>query len=418
MTKVGVVHLNGCDRCAYQLIALPHCVTAEVVAHPLLKGKDDLKSADIILVTGYARKSDEKQLKEIAKMGKKIIFYGTCPYSGGIFGLLNQKGGDVVPATRFITPDEMVLGCPPQPVDLEPIIYGKTVAHVPLCKECTRKFTDDKMPAVLRVPDWSEQETCFNNLGLPCSGAISSRCSQKCIDFNTPCRGCVDMVDDPPGRMIGYFGSLATQIDVDTVATEWTTDRLGDRPDELTRALVDVVGTFFRFHLASHFAHPGRNPSTGDTLSDIMVARPIEEAPQIAATIYGRYAISAALNLIEAYEQATGIEVSKETKELRTALRDVQKQLLETLKDPAVDTVRKVIEDIRGLAGNEVLSNVYFGGFKTPVKVAKSSFDTYRVGEFEIKSVKASAEDEFTKVAFTTDEDGIIREWSYELQAA
>ncbi|MCF2137802.1 MAG: hypothetical protein K9W43_11275 [Candidatus Thorarchaeota archaeon] len=413
--KVSVVHLNGCDRCAWQLISLADNANIEIVEHPFLKGSGE---ADVIVLTGHALKSDAERLKKYE--GKKIILYGTCPYSGGIFGLANQKiTGEVIPVPKLIETSGAVLGCPPDPEELLTLIAGKEIERKPLCKECSRAISEEKITSIIRVPNWNNQETCFNNQGLPCNGVIAATCAQRCIDFGTPCRGCVALTDDPPGRMIGYFGSLAAQIEVDTTSTTWTTDTLGDRPDDLTRGLVDVVGTFFRFHLASHFAYSGKNPSSGDQLSDIMIARAIEEAPQISATIFGRHGISVALNLIEAYEDAAGIKVSKETKDLRTELRNIQKKLLETLKSPTAEGIKEIIADIRGIGGNEVLSNVYFGGFKTPAKAAQVSFDTYQISsEFEIKAVKASAEDEFSKVSFTTDDEGIIREWTYELRSA
>ncbi len=412
--KVAVVQLNGCDRCAWQLISLADNPNIDIVEHPFLEVSGD---ADVIVITGHATKSDAERLKKFK--GKKIILYGTCPYSGGIFGLQNQKEtGNVTPVSRLVETSGAVLGCPPDPEELLKVIAGKEIERKPLCKECSRAISEEVITSLIRVPNWSETETCYNNQGLPCNGVVSATCAQRCIDFGTPCRGCVDLADNPPARMIGYFGSLAKQIEVDTAATPWTTDRLGDRPDDLTRGLVDVVGTFFRFHLASHFNYSGRNPSSGDPLSDIMIARAIEEAPQISATIFGRHGISVALNLVEAYEAAAGIQVSKETQELRTELRGIQKKLLETLKSPTAEAIKEIIKEIRGIGGNEVLSNVYFGGFKTPAKAAKVGFDTYQVGDLEIKAVKASAEDEFSKVSFTTDDEGIIREWSYELRSA
>ncbi|MHA1654847.1 MAG: hypothetical protein ACTSVT_12810 [Candidatus Thorarchaeota archaeon] len=417
MPKIAVVHLNGCERCAWQLLTVDKSSGIEISTHPLTSVSDDIDGADYVVITGYARKADEERIRNIASRGKKVILYGTCPYSGGIFGLMNQKGADVTPVVDMID-CSVVAGCPPSPDELVALISGKDLERTPLCKECSRTFSDDKIQKIIRLPDWSQTDTCFNNQGLPCNGVVSAKCAQKCIDFNTPCRGCVDLADDPPGRMIGYFGSLASQIDVDTAATAWTTDRLGNRPDELSRSLVDVVGTFLRFHLASHFKYPGRNPSTGDEYADIMVARPIEEAPQIAATIYGRYGISVALNLIEAYEAATGIDVADEAKNLRESLRESQRLLLDALEKVDVEALAEVLAKIREIGGNDVLSNVYFGGFKTPVKSAKVGFDTYKVGQLEIEAVEAGAEDEFSKVRLVTDEQGIIREWSCELRTA
>jgi hypothetical protein len=144
-----------------------------------------------------------------------------------------------------------------------------------------------------------------------------------------------------------------------------------------------------------------------------MLGRPIEEAIQIAATIYGSRGISVALNLAEAYEKAIGQDVSPEVKELRQSLRDAQKTWI-TEKESPNGGYSSVSTTLREIAGNEVLSNVFFGGFKTAISTSKHSFNSYVANGFEPSEVTASHEDEYTKVKFATDAKGIIREWSCE----
>ena len=62
------------------------------------------------------------------------------------------------------------------------------------------------------------------------------------------------------------------------------------------------------------------------------------------------------------------------------------------------------------------MSNVFFSGFRTPIQVTKHDFDSYKaISSFEPKAVESESSDEFSKVKFATDENGIIREWSCEL---
>ena len=149
------------------------------------------------------------------------------------------------------------------------------------------------------------------------------------------------------------------------------------------------------------------------TDSDILLGRPIEEAIQIAATIYGSRGISVALNLAEAYEKAIGQEVTSEVAELRQSLRDAQKLWNDERESPN-GGFSNVTKTLREIAGNEILSNVFFGGFKTAISSTKHPFDSYKTNGFEPSEVTASHEDEFTKVKYTTDTKGIIREWSCE----
>lgn len=414
---VYVKRLGGCDRCAWHLLKLHNAKDIEVIGHPL-KDQTDLKDkVDVTVLIGHATAKDHTVLEELRKKSGSIIAFGTCPYTGGIFGLANQRGGDVVPVGEIIKVDKVFAGCPPsEDALLEFLAKGTEPKTEPLCSTCDRKVQKQYLTEINRVPSLEDKETCFNNQGVPCSGIVSANCTQRCIDFNTPCRGCVPNVADPGPGSLGYFTSLAGQLEVDTRATEWTTDMLGDKPDEITKGLIDVVGTFFRFTLASDFKRRGRKETKKDLFADIVVGRPIEEAPQIVATIYGDYGITAALTLIEAYEKALGLEPNEKTREIRAQLREIQASLLEAQKDPTSDAYNEIINRLKDIAGNEVLSNVYFMGFKTPIKSVKYAFDAYSAQDIEVKAVSSTAEDQFCAVTLETDENGIIREWSIELR--
>jgi len=281
--KVSVVHLNGCDRCAWHMLAFQDWEEFDLVSHSLLGGKgiDDLKETDILVLTGYAEEADREKLEGLKDKANTIITYGTCPATGGIFGLANQRSGTVIPVAPIVGAESIILGCPPSPDELRAALSKEGATEVtPLCDSCKKTFQQDAIAEIARCCDReNEVSICFNNLGIPCSGVVSGTCAQRCVDFNYPCRGCVSTVDIPSARAIGFFGTLAyPMIDVATEANLWGTDKLSDEIDDLTETLVDVAGTFFSFHLASDYPRGGIVKSTGDIRSDIMIGRKIEES--------------------------------------------------------------------------------------------------------------------------------------------
>jgi F420-non-reducing hydrogenase small subunit len=416
-TPIRLHQLRGCDRCIWHLSTLAEGQSTSDVSHNIFDEAQSVEKGDVVVLSGYATEEDAGLLKDLRSKASRIVLYGTCPHTGGVFGLSNQRGGKVVPVSRIINVDFTVTGCPPDLRILQAYLEkGQSVAHVPLCKSCGRTFTTGYLSATVREPNKEDTTTCYNNQGVPCSGVVAGECNQRCIDFNTPCRGCVPSTAETGPGMLGYFTSLAGQIDVDTRATGWTTDMLGEKPDELTAGLPDVVGTFFRFTLASEFLPGGKLPSSGEVYSDIMLGRRVEEAPQIAATIYGSRAVSVTLNLVEAAESSLGINVTEQVKALRTELRDLQTGWIEQWKMKDTKGFAKITDGLCTAGGNELLSNVGYGGFKVASKAAKGPLDTYVAPDFEIKGFTGSAEDEYSKVSVACDENGIIREWSCELR--
>ncbi len=412
-----MLQLGGCDRCAFQTLAVGGLDGYELRSHsllPSLPGPESVGHVDVLVVTGAATTDDIQRVQGVDY--DILVAYGTCPVTGGVFGLARQKGADIIALADTIDVDTAVYGCPPSVEQLEAALDGGPGERRPLCETCERTMKPERMGQIVRPLSVPAPSECMNNQGIPCSGVVSLDCAQRCVDFGAPCRGCVPSVADPSASMIGYFGSLAADVDVHTEASEWTTDMLGDGPDGITEGLVDVVGTFFRFTLATAFRLPGRQPSAGSLHADIMVGRPIEEAPQLAATVYGLDGISVCLNLVEAYESAVGIEPSPETVALRGRLREVQRVLRELRGAPDLERYSEAVAQARAIGGNDVMSNVFFGGFRTPVKASDAPYEAYAVpGPVEVRAVRGEASDDFTKVSFTTDENGLIREWSCEL---
>ncbi len=413
--KVAVHHLGGCDRCSWQTLAIADWDEYTLVHHSLLKnGKSIPKNldVDVLVLTGFATRSDLKKLKKLNAGATRVVAYGACPTTGGIFGLANQRGAEVISVCNELYADSAIMGCPPNPENLRAILLKDADdSSQPLCKTCNRTFQEDTFMEIVRPYVIESADLCYNNLGHPCSGVVSAECSQRCVDFNAPCRGCVNLIECPSLGMISYFGTMARQVEVETVANIWTTDKLGDGPDDLTESMVDVVGTFFRFHLACAFHQSGKMPSKGNIYSDIMVGRPIEEAIQIAATIYGSNGINVALSMIDAYENTMDFKPNKETVELRQKLREVQEKWAGLSNPPSYDSYSIVAKEIAEVGGNELLSNLFFFGFRTPIKGTKYPFDTYGAKSFEPKALDASLERDHCSLRFSTDDRGTIREW-------
>jgi len=397
------LHPEGCERCALEL---------------KLKGHDE----NTAYITGFVTIDDVSALEEIKEKHEKVVAYGTCATHGGIFGLANQKGAYVLPVSKIINVDEQVVGCPPRSED------GKL-----LCQACERKREGKLLESVSRLNHVPPEEVCLNEAGFVCSGATSLDCApvgERCIDFGLPCRGCVPMSTDAGARLIDQIGSLALKIDVDAIATDWGTDMLGPRPDAITKSFSDVVGTFFRFTLASAPIDRGVKESTGNLYADIFVGRPAEESVHIASRVFGVRSVSTCLNLVEALEEILTVDVSDATKEIRKELRSHGRALMEAAEALDTEKYEQAEKEIIRMGGDINLSNVAIGGFKRPIE-GYDSFDSYRASDFEFKSgesevrdavvceptgaLSCEIRDPLSRVKVSVDENGIIVGWENEI---
>ena len=72
------------------------------------------------------------------------------------------------------------------------------------------------------------------------------------------------------------------------------------------------------------------------------------------------------------------ITPSEQTLELRQILREAQKKWLANSDSPIAKTFFKIIDELKNIAGNEVFSNVFFGGFRKAIESTKHPFDSYK----------------------------------------
>jgi coenzyme F420-reducing hydrogenase gamma subunit len=403
---VKVFQFNGCNKCFNETILLKENSKYSVQLIPKPKNWKEEK-LDVAIITGYLLPEDKEIVDKIKKNSKEVIAYGNCTTTGGVFALANQRGHNVIPIKRIINPSIEVNGCLGEIEELKLAIDGSEKPVLKnLCDVCQRKRTCDYLDEVHRQIELNDDNTCFNDLGFLCNGFIAKECKERCIDYNTPCRGCKPSVERSGIRMLGMFGTLMGNIEVATEHSEkGATDKLADNEDDVTQSLPDIVGNFFRFTLPISGLPKGRIPSTGSLLEDVFTGRLIEELPLISGLLGGDKWISLTLKIIESYEKANEIEVSKETQKNRKKLLELEKDLKVAIEEEDPKQYRKVTDEIRKIAGNMNLSNVFFGGFKSQIK-DNNNFKEYKSQIFDV--VEGTYKN--GSVEFSIDPIGIVKE--------
>lgn len=402
--RVGIFQFNGCDKCFAESLLLGGGHEVEKVAEPASWRGGKL---DVAVITGYLLPGDKAVLDTIAGSASKIVAYGSCATTGGVFGLAYQRGNDVHPLSTLVSKEVLdVDGCLGEVEELEAALWGKLPdGKQKQCETCSRHSTCQYLDDVVRQLDIDDSDdVCFNNKGFLCSGYVARSCKEKCVASGTPCRGCKPSIKDPSFRMLGMFATLMANVEVATEATgKGGTDKLADAPDALTRSVPDVSGSFFRFSLPTSRLPVGKAPSTGNILSDVFVGRPIEELPLISGLLGGLKSISFTLDVVEAYENGAGLPVSDKTKLLRKQLHEAEKAMQAAVTNGDKDAYKDATASIRKIAGNMNLSNVFFGGFKVPIQ-GHGDVDAYKSRVFEVKAGKYAS----GSVSYEVNPDGMV----------
>ena len=403
---VKIFQFNGCKKCFNEALLLKEDAKYRVEFVPDPKNWKEEK-VEISVITGYLLPNDLKQLEIIKNNSGRVIAYGDCPVTGGIFALANQKGHDVTPLVNLIEASDSVYGCLGEIEELKLAIDGKNIPKLKsLCVVCSRKATCDYLEEIHRQIELENSETCFNDLGFLCSGFTATECKEKCIDYNTPCRGCKPSIDRSGIRMLALFGTLAGNIEIATEhSVKGATDKLGDENDDLTNKLPDIVGNFFRFTLPTSGLPKGRISSSGTLLEDVFIGRLIEEIPLITGLLGGAKSISLTLKFIETYEEANQIEVSEQVKKFRNELLKLEEKLQNAIDSEDSTKYQEVTKEIRKIAGNMNLSNVFFGGFKKKIN-DNDNFNDYKTHTFEV--IEGTYKN--GSLEYKLDSDGILKE--------
>ncbi|MFX0092765.1 MAG: hypothetical protein ACFFBD_13470 [Candidatus Hodarchaeota archaeon] len=403
---VKVFQFNGCNKCFNETILLKEDskYSVELISNPKdWKGE----KIDFAIITGYLLPEDKDTLENIKENSNKVIAYGNCTTTGGVFALANQRGFNVLPIKRLIDTSIEINGCLGEIEELLLRIDGSENLELKnLCDVCERKRTCDYLDEVHRQIELSDGNICFNDLGFLCNGFIAKECKERCINYGTPCRGCKPSVERSGIRMLGMFGTLMGNIEVATEHSEkGATDKLADAEDDVTQSLPDIVGNFFRFTLLTSGLPKGRIPSGGSLLENVFTGRLIEELPLISGLLGGDRWISLTLKIIESYEKANKIEISEETQKIREKLLKLEDNLQNTIKEEDPKKYRQVTEEIRKIAGNMNLSNVFYGGFKSQID-DNDNFEEYKSHIFEV--IEGTYKN--GSVEFTIDPVGIVKE--------
>ncbi len=404
--NVKVFQFNGCNKCFHETILLTQDdMEVELVSNPKSwKGE----KIDVAVISGYLLPEDKDILLNIQSNADKVIAYGDCTTTGGIFGLANQKGANITHVSKLLPEAFKINGCLAEIEELTAAIKGEGGRKsIPLCKVCKRRSTCEYLDEVHRQIDiFENEEACFNDLGFLCSGYVARECKERCVDYGTQCRGCKPIVDRSGVRMLGMFGTLMGNVEVATEASKYgATDKLADEDDDMTESLPDIIGNFFRFSLSTSGLPKGRIPSKGNILENVFTDRLIEEFPLMTGLLGGDNSISMTLSIIEAYEKGAEIEVSEQTKQYREELRSLEKELKTAINAQDAEKYKDTTEKIRKIAGNMNLSNIFYGGFKTPIDGA-DNFDDYKAEPFEIK--EGTYKNGIVK--FNIDSKGVIKE--------
>ena len=405
--NVKVFQFNGCNKCFNECLLLnkESDLKAEFISNP---SEWDGEKSDIAIITGYLEPKNKDILLKIMSKADRIIAYGDCTTTGGIFGLANQKGANITPISKFIPNAIKLDGCLAEIEELIRAVKNEEkIKPKQLCKVCKRKSTCEYLDEVTRQIDpFEDEETCFNDLGFQCNGYIALECKERCIDHGTQCRGCKPLGERSGIRMLGMFGTLMGNVEVATEASKYgATDKLADEDDDMTDSLPDILGNFFRFTLPTSGLPKGRITSKGKILEDVFSDRLIEELPLITGLLGGDKSISITLSIIEAYEKGTGIKISETTKKFREELRKLEKELQDAINASNAEKYKDITEKIRNIAGNMNLSNIFYGGFKTPIDGA-DNFDDYKAQPFEI--VEGTYKNGI--IEFNIDSKGVIKE--------
>jgi F420-non-reducing hydrogenase small subunit len=307
--KLAIYWAAGCGGCDIAIVELGKNLLelaelADIVFWPCAM---DFKYADVeamadgaidvTLFNGSIRTDEDEHLAHLLRRkSKALVAFGSCAMEGCIPGLSNIKGADyalyralrdvpsldnpggLLPQMRVEMPEgELTLpglcnavrslkqvvpveysipGCPPHHEQIWKAMTAVLEGDLPepgallgvddrtVCEQCQR--TREGKLRVERfyrpheiIPD---PERCFLEQGLVCAGpATHAGCGALCIGANMPCRGCYgapDGVADQGAALLdAVVSSMAGQSDAEI--------------HRVLETIVDPVGTFYRFSLAS-----------------------------------------------------------------------------------------------------------------------------------------------------------------------
>ncbi|MBI4865239.1 MAG: oxidoreductase [Candidatus Riflebacteria bacterium] len=261
-------------------------------------------------INGAIRSSEQLEMAELVRRKSKVLVaFGSCAQQGGIPGLANlfdlkgvmetayettastvnpdktrpktshREGNheltlpelwDTVHAvSQRIDVDYFIPGCPPTPKLLADAVNALLEGKLPpkgsilspnmaLCEQCPRK---DSKPSDLAIKEFKrphahmiDPEKCLLAQGFLCMGpATRGGCESLCINGNMPCTGCfgpTDQVRDQGAKALSAIASAVGSNDEGEI-------------ENILKGIVDPVGTFYRYGLATSMLHRKKMPAKG-----------------------------------------------------------------------------------------------------------------------------------------------------------
>jgi len=254
---------------------------------------------DVTLFNGGIRNEENLHMaKVLREKSKVLVAFGSCAYEGCIPGLANLttreaifdyvyrdspsvvKGNKVRPKTttevaagkltlpamfeslrtleQVVDVDYRMPGCPPVAEQIwaviETVLSGKLppkgsligVNPKTVCDECARTKDEKKIKEFRRPhlvdPKDIDPKKCLLEQGIICNGpAIHAGCGALCPQVNLGCRGCYGPAEGVHDVGAKLAGAIASIIDSDDPA----------EIEKIAAQIIDPVGTFYRFGLAS-----------------------------------------------------------------------------------------------------------------------------------------------------------------------
>jgi len=308
--KIGMYWAASCGGCDISLLEIgPRLLelieAADIVFWPCaadFKYRDVVnypdRYMDICFFNGGVRSSEQEEIARLIRQkSKTLVAYGACACDGGIPSLANTKTVEgifdasyhnnpsldnpdhvepqpltpcefgeleiprlypqVLRLADIVEVDYRIPGCPPVPDRVWEAILALIGGGLParnnavkvactdksVCDECSYEKRKVRIKEFKRPQEAiPEAGWCLLEQGFICMGpATRSGCGALCTKAHLPCRGCYgpcNGVEDQGAAMIGALGSI---LDADTE----------ERAREMVDRIVDPVGTFYRFTLAS-----------------------------------------------------------------------------------------------------------------------------------------------------------------------
>jgi F420-non-reducing hydrogenase small subunit len=309
--KIAVYWTGGCGGCDVSFLELGATLLdvlarVEILFWPALVDvkRADLdalprRAIDVSLVNGTIRTAENVEMVHLLReKSRLVVAYGACAHLGGIPGLANLCARDEVLDTAFggtlqATPppggafgeappailgaaasleavvpvDYVVPGCPPPPALIAELFDAALSGDLPpaghvfarekaVCDECPRTREDRRLERVVRPHEIQPDPVqCLLDQGMICVGPVTrGGCNAPCPRSAMPCTGCLGptpKAGDPGLAMVSALASLVRcgEEGEDAFAAE----------DKVLDALVDPLGTLYKYSLPSYWRGPGGN---------------------------------------------------------------------------------------------------------------------------------------------------------------